>query len=159
MLGVLLTPAGWRAIRYAPISILPATAPMLSRSAKRCSCGLACLLIATAGSERLLADGPSFPTTPLRWAQKPEPPQSPPTAPVTSESETHTDVPSGTEAVAHEEQQSAELNLLAANLADAEERHKTHLQEKADWEAKLAQLAAAGLDEPRPHSVPDLDKT
>jgi small-conductance mechanosensitive channel len=118
-------------------------------------CALLCLLVAIVCCGRTLADGPAFPSTWLRWAQKPEPPAS---APAANGSETHADVPTGAEAVAHDEQQAAALNLLAANLADAEERRKAHLQEKADWQAKLEKLATERLSEPQPYSFLALDK-
>ncbi len=65
---------------------------------------------------------------------------------------------SDAEAIAHDEQQAALLNLLSANLADAEQRHKTHLREKGDWEAKLEKLSSTGLPEPPPYSYLDLDE-
>ncbi len=104
------------------------------------------------------ADGPAFPSTLLRWAQLPEPSKTPPSSPADHGSDEHVELPAGTEAAAHDEQQTAVLNLLAANLNDAEARHKAHLQEKADWEAKLQKLTTEGLTEPRPYSFLDLDK-
>ena len=57
------------------------------------------------------------------------------------------------------EQQAAVLNLIAANLVDAERAAQDCIEkEKADWEAKLEKLAAEGLAEPRPYSYLDLDK-
>ena len=50
------------------------------------------------------------------------------------------------------------LNLIASNLVGAGERKELLEKEKADWETKLAKLAAAGLAEPKPYSYLALDK-
>jgi potassium-dependent mechanosensitive channel len=81
------------------------------------------------------------------------PPASPP-----ADNGAHVDAPSNANAIAHDEQQTAVLNLLSANLADAEQRHKAHFKEKEDWQAKLEKLSSVGLTEPRPYSFLDLDK-
>ena len=128
---------------------------MLFHFAKRWCCVLTCLLIVVSGGERLLAQGPSFPSTLLRLAQNPEPAAP---APAANGSEPLVTVPSGTEAATRDERQVAELNLLAANLADAESRHKAHLQEKAAWEAKLEKLATEGPRKSPPYSFLTLDK-
>jgi small-conductance mechanosensitive channel len=121
--------------------------------------GLVSLVVASGTCAR--ADEPGFPTTWFRLAQKPEPPATPPTKPSTATvggADAHVDMPSNAEAIAHDEQQSAVLNLLAANLADAEQRRQAHLKEKSDWEAKLEKLSTDGVAGPRPYSFLDLDK-
>jgi small-conductance mechanosensitive channel len=128
---------------------------MISRFVKRWCCGWTCLWIVAVCGTDLLAQGPTFPSTWLRWAQNPAPATSAPTA---SGAETHADVPISTATDAHDEQQTAERNLLAANLADAESRHQAHLQEIAAWEAKLEKLTTEGIDELRPYSFLALDK-
>jgi potassium-dependent mechanosensitive channel len=128
---------------------------MLSPFATRWYRGLTSVLVVAACGGSVLAQGPAFPATQLRWAQNPAPAAS---APASNGSNTHVDVPSGTEAAAHDEQQTAERNLLTANLADAEARRNAHLQEKTAWEAKLEKLATVGIDESPPYSFLALDK-
>jgi small-conductance mechanosensitive channel len=115
---------------------------------------LAALVFVVAAHQRAAqAQGPDFPATLLRWAQGPERPQPPAQA-----AEPTAALPADGEANLHAEQQTAVLNLLSANLVDAEERHKAHKKEQADWEAKLEQLAADGPLETKPYSFLDLDK-
>jgi small-conductance mechanosensitive channel len=94
----------------------------------------------------------------LRLAQRTQQAADEPPAGNADESASPGDKDSGADFSTHEEQQSAELNQLASNLADAEERRKARVQEIADWEERLEQFAAEGPDEPRPYSFLDLDK-
>lgn len=116
------------------------------------------LLVALASGSFALADGPAFPSTRLRWAQVPESSPAPSAPTRAHNSDKHVDEQTSDEAAAHDEQQTAVLNLLSANLKDAESRHKAHLQEKSGWEAKLQKLSTGGLDKSPPYSFLELDK-
>jgi small-conductance mechanosensitive channel len=118
--------------------------------------------LAVAYSATTVAQGQSFPAAPalgwdvpLRVAQQPD--RLPNNEDSTAESP-HEPTPAAKEAEARAEQQVAVLKLIASNQDAAQKRHEELKKEKADWEAKLGQLAVDGLDESRPFSFLSLDK-
>jgi small-conductance mechanosensitive channel len=101
--------------------------------------------------------GPAFPTFPaygrdggLRIAQQPDPAADilqQPSEPAATD-----------EAAAREERQATVLKVIASNQDAAKKRFEELQKEKTDWEVKLSQLAANGLDDPRPYSYLSLDR-
>jgi len=56
------------------------------------------------------------------------------------------------------ERQAAALQLVASNRDATQSRHEELTKENADWDAKLKQVTAGGLPDPRPYSFLALDK-